>query len=43
VSPTDAATFIVVAVPLSGIALLATIVPVLRAVRVDPMLSLRAD
>jgi putative ABC transport system permease protein len=43
VSPTDPVTFSSVAALLVGIALLASYVPARRAVRVDPMQSLRAE
>jgi putative ABC transport system permease protein len=43
VSPTDPVTFTSVALLLVGIALLASYVPARRAVRVDPMQSLRAE
>jgi len=43
VSPTDPVTFSSVAVLLIGIALIASYVPARRAVRVDPMQSLRAE
>jgi putative ABC transport system permease protein len=43
VSPTDPVTFSSVALLLVGIALLASYVPARRAVRVDPMQSLRAE
>jgi putative ABC transport system permease protein len=43
VSPTDSVTFSAVALLLIGIALIASYVPARRAVRVDPMQSLRAE
>jgi predicted lysophospholipase L1 biosynthesis ABC-type transport system permease subunit len=43
VSPTDAATFLVTAALLAGVALLAAWFPVRRAVREDPAVTLRAD
>jgi putative ABC transport system permease protein len=43
VTPTDAVTFITVAVVLGAIAAVATALPAIRAVRVGPMLALRAD
>jgi hypothetical protein len=39
----SAATFIAVGATLGGIALVATALPVIRAVRVDPMLALRSE
>jgi len=43
VSPTDAATFILVSMLLAAIALLACYLPARRAMRVDPMVALRCD
>ena len=43
VSPTDAATFVVTAALLAGVALLAAWFPVRRAVHQDPAVTLRAD
>jgi hypothetical protein len=43
VTPTDVATFASVAAGLAAIAALATAIPALRASRIDPMLSLRAE
>jgi putative ABC transport system permease protein len=43
VTETDALTFTAVAVGLAAIALVATAIPALRAVRIDPMLALRAE
>ncbi|MEP6692766.1 MAG: ABC transporter permease, partial [Gemmatimonadaceae bacterium] len=43
VKPTDPVTFGVVALLLSGVALLATFLPALRATRVDPVVALRED
>ena len=43
IQPTDPATFVVVAVVLSGVALLAAFVPARRATRVDPIDALKAE
>jgi putative ABC transport system permease protein len=43
VESTDPATFAIVAAALGAIAIAATVIPAIRAVRVDPMLSLRAE
>jgi putative ABC transport system permease protein len=43
VSPTDPVTFVVVAAILTGIALIATLLPARRASRVDPLPALRAE
>jgi len=43
VSATDPSTFVLVAILLAGIALLASLVPALRATRVDPIVALRDE
>jgi ABC-type lipoprotein release transport system permease subunit len=43
VEPTDPATFTLVAVGLALVAMIATLVPAMRATRVDPLVALRQD
>jgi predicted permease len=43
VQPTDAGVIVAVTSALSGVALLATALPAMRATRVDPMITLRAE
>jgi ABC-type antimicrobial peptide transport system permease subunit len=43
ISPFDPITFVVVAVVLAGVAMMANAVPAGRASRVDPIIALRAD
>jgi ABC-type antimicrobial peptide transport system permease subunit len=43
ISPFDPITFVVVAVVLASVALMANAIPARRASRVDPIIALRAD
>jgi putative ABC transport system permease protein len=43
VKPTDPATFVVVSLLMAAVAMLACLVPVWRATRVDPMVALRYE
>jgi len=43
ISPTDPATFVLTALLLPAVAVLASFVPARRATRVDPMIALRAE
>jgi putative ABC transport system permease protein len=43
VGASDPATFVIVAVVLSAVALLATAIPAVRATRLDPAVTLRAE
>ena len=43
VKPSDPTTFVLVAATLVGVAALATLVPALRATRVDPVVALRDE
>jgi predicted permease len=43
VAPTDASIYVIVAVTLAGVGLMAAIIPARRAARVDPIVSLRAS
>jgi len=43
VEPTDPVTYAVLAVSVLGVAILAALLPAVRAVRVDPMVALRSE
>jgi putative ABC transport system permease protein len=43
VGATDSVTFTIVPVLLTGVALAATVIPALRAVRIDPMAALKSE
>jgi putative ABC transport system permease protein len=43
ISPNDPATYVFVAVLLSAVSLIATLIPARRATKVDPMIALRAE
>jgi putative ABC transport system permease protein len=43
VTPTDSVTFVVVAVMFFAIAMIASLIPALRATRVDPLVALRYE
>jgi ABC-type antimicrobial peptide transport system permease subunit len=43
VDPADPVTFSIVAIVLGSVALVATLIPALRATRLDPLVALRAE
>ena len=43
VKATDAATFLAVALLLAGVAIVASVLPAIRALRVEPMSALRSE
>jgi putative ABC transport system permease protein len=43
VSPTDPATYVIIAMVLFGVAMIASLVPAIRATRIDPLTALRSE